>query len=157
MNARSRRGNYTTAEEPVDEINAYFDGRYLCGAEAAYRIFGFPIHHRTLYVERLPFHLPNQRSCTFRANKPLARVVERKKEKASKLEDFFLLNASDVNARQYTYNEIPQHYVWNDGERRWNVKKRGKQIGRLSYAHYSSGESWFFTFVTNEITWSNFI
>ncbi|WOH01927.1 hypothetical protein DCAR_0521313 [Daucus carota subsp. sativus] len=54
---RKRKQNEST-DQPVDEIQAYFDGRYVCGAEAAYRIFGFPIHHRTLSVERLPFHLP---------------------------------------------------------------------------------------------------
>ncbi|XP_074362086.1 uncharacterized protein LOC141702285 [Apium graveolens] len=52
---RCRRGE--EEEQGEDEINAYFDGRYLCGAEAAYRIFGFPIHYRSISVERLPFHL----------------------------------------------------------------------------------------------------
>ncbi|XP_074322893.1 uncharacterized protein LOC141659866 [Apium graveolens] len=110
----------------IDEIQAYFDGRYICGAESAYRIFGFPIHHRILSVERLPFHLPGQRNCTFRANESLGKVAEREKERLSKLEAFFLLNRNDSNALQYTYDEIPQHYVWNDGERKWNGRKRGE-------------------------------
>lgn len=127
----------------IDEIQAYFDGRYVCGAEASYRIFGFPIHHRTLSVERLPFHLPGLKNCTFREGEDLSKVVDREKERQSKLEAFFLLNNYDINARQYTYDEIPQHYVWNDGERRWNRRKRGFQIGRLSYTHHSSGEVWY--------------
>ncbi|XP_074351720.1 uncharacterized protein LOC141690862 [Apium graveolens] len=52
------------------------------------------------------------------------------------------LNSEDLNARKYTYDEIPQHYVWNDSSRQWNVRKRGSQIGRMCYAHYSAGESW---------------
>lgn len=31
---------------PVDEIKQYLDGRYVCVAEAAHRIFGFHIHYR---------------------------------------------------------------------------------------------------------------
>ncbi|WOH00400.1 hypothetical protein DCAR_0519759 [Daucus carota subsp. sativus] len=60
---RRKKNQNNSAAEVVDEIQAYFDGRYVCGSEAAYRIFGFPIHHRTLSVERLPFHLPGQKSC----------------------------------------------------------------------------------------------
>lgn len=55
VNGRRRRSNIIGKEEQVDEINAYFDGRYLCGSEVAYRIFGFLIHHCTLSVERLRF------------------------------------------------------------------------------------------------------
>ena len=52
-------------EGPVDKIQQYFDGRYICGAEYAYRTFGFDIHHRSISVKRLPFHLPGKRPCTF--------------------------------------------------------------------------------------------
>ncbi|KAK1351532.1 hypothetical protein POM88_054219 [Heracleum sosnowskyi] len=148
---RRRNRQPQRTDEPVDEIQAYFDGRYVCGAEAAYRIFGFPIHHRTLSVERLLFHLPRQRNCTFDATESLEKVAEREKERLSKLEDFFLSNCNDVNARKYTYDEIPQHYVWNDGERRWNLRKRGKQIGCLSYAHHTSGEVWFLRMLLTKV------
>ena len=33
-------------DHAVDEIQAYFDRRYVCGAEDAYRIFGILIHHK---------------------------------------------------------------------------------------------------------------
>lgn len=101
-------------EVVVDEINAYFDGRYICASEAAYRIFSFPIHYRSISVLRLSFHLPGERSCTFSENESLEKVVRRERHKHSQLEAFFLLNQSDPNARQYTYDEIPQYYVWNE-------------------------------------------
>ncbi|XP_074323560.1 uncharacterized protein LOC141660472 [Apium graveolens] len=140
---KKHRRSAENNEECVDEIQAYFDKRYICGAESAYRIFGFPIHHRTFFVERLPFHLPGEQNCTFYANEDLGKVVDREKKRLSKLEAFFLLNSVDADARQYTYDEIPQHYVWNDGERKWNRRKRGMQIGCLSYTHHSSGEVWY--------------
>lgn len=64
-------------EEPVDEIQAYFDGRYICGSEAAYRMLGFDIHHRSLFVHCLPFHLPGEKNCTFRSDEDLVDVVNR--------------------------------------------------------------------------------
>ncbi|XP_074342894.1 uncharacterized protein LOC141680614 [Apium graveolens] len=139
---RKRQAN-DTDEGGIDEINTYFDGRYLCGAESAYRIFGFPIHHRSISVERLQFHLSGDKNCTFRANEALGKVVARDKNKFSKLEAFFYLNSVDINARKYTYDEIPRFYVWNDGERKWTMRKRGFQIGKLCYVHHSTGEPWF--------------
>ncbi|XP_074356501.1 uncharacterized protein LOC141696230 [Apium graveolens] len=93
-------------QAPIDEINAYFDGRYIYASEAAYRIFGFPIHSR-------------------------------------QLEAFFFLNQKDPSARKYTFDEIPEHYVWNDTDKIWTMRKRGKQIGRMLYTHHSDGEIWY--------------
>lgn len=146
-----KRLKSSVEDDAVDEIQAYFDGRYVCGAEAAYRIFGFEIHHRTVSVERLSFHLPGDKIVVFRANDPLPKVVSREKDRRSKLEAFFYLNSVDSNARQYTYDEIPQHYVWNDGERFWSFRKRGNQIGRLIYAHHSSGEVWYLRMLLSKV------
>ncbi|XP_074359741.1 uncharacterized protein LOC141699820 [Apium graveolens] len=147
---RKRQANHTD-EGGIDEINAYFDGRYLCGAESAYRIFGFPIHHRSISVERLQFHLSGDKNCTFCANEALEKVAAREKNKFSKLEAFFYLNSVDVNARKDTYDEIPRFYVWNDGERKWTMWKRGFQIGRLCYVHHSTGEPWFLRLLLTKV------
>ncbi|XP_074356196.1 uncharacterized protein LOC141695887 [Apium graveolens] len=105
-------------ETPVDEINAYFDGRYICVSEAAYQIFGYPIHCRSISVLRLSFHLPRERICTFLESEVLAKVVRREKNKHSQLGAFLHLNINDPRARNYTYDQIPEHYIWNeiDGE-----------------------------------------
>ncbi|KAK1396877.1 hypothetical protein POM88_006740 [Heracleum sosnowskyi] len=131
ISGRKRKHAYDI-DALVDEINQYFDGRYVCAAETAHRIFGFNIHYMTTSVQRLSFHLVGNKTCTFRSNEPLEKVVSREKYKESQLEAFFTLNATDFTARQYTYDEILQHYVWNDVDRVWNVRKRGNQIGRLT-------------------------
>ncbi|XP_074324215.1 uncharacterized protein LOC141661129 [Apium graveolens] len=115
----------------VNEIQAFFDGRYICGCEAAYRIFGLDIHHQSIAVERLLFYLPGQKNCTFRANESLEKVASRARFKNSKLEAFFQLNQRDENARHFTYDEIPRNYVWNDAQMTWTVRKKGLVIGRL--------------------------
>lgn len=149
---RGRRPkNSDSNEEVVDEIQAFFDGRYICASEAAYRTFGFDIHHRSISVERLSFHLPGMKNCTFKSNESLKKVVSRAEGKCSKLEAFFLLNRTDSNARQYTYEEILQHYVWNHSSNLWTVRKRGLQIGRLVYTHHSSGEVWYLRLLLSKV------
>ena len=43
-----------------DEVQQYYNCRYISSCEAVWRIFGFNIHHHYPHVERLSFHLPNQ-------------------------------------------------------------------------------------------------
>lgn len=69
----------------------------------------------------------------------------------TQLEAFFFLNANDDNARKYLYDEIPQYYVWNESDRVWNLRKRGKQIGRISYTHHSSGELWYLRLLLTKV------
>ncbi|XP_074373829.1 uncharacterized protein LOC141714197 [Apium graveolens] len=134
------KNNLCPKESDVDEINAYFDGRYICASEAAYRIFGYHIHYRSIYVLLLSFHLPGERSCTFSENDILEKVVRHEQHKHSQLEAYFLLNRNDPHARKYKYDEIPQYYVWNESDRVWTVQKKGRQIDRLLYTHHSAGE-----------------
>ena len=135
----------------IDEIQSYFDGRYICGCEAAYRIFGFDIHYRSISVHRLSFHLPGNKNVTFKEDENLQKVVQREKWKLSQLEAFFKLNRDDPTARKYTYDEIPQHYVWNETDRVWTTRKRGRQIGRLLYTHHSSGEIWYLRLLLTKV------
>ena len=148
---RNRTGNPPQSEGAVDEIQAYFDGRYICASEAAYRTFGFDIHHRSISVMRLSYHLPGKKNCTFKGSEKLAKVVNRAKFRHSQLEAFFILNQTDKNAREYTYDEIPQFYVWDDSQTMWTVRKKGHQIGRLVYTHHSSGEVWYLRLLLTKV------
>ena len=65
----------------------------------AHRIFGFDIHHRSLSVERLSFHLPNEKYVTFNNNDNLENVCKRASYKDSKLEAFFKLCRDNAFAR----------------------------------------------------------
>ncbi|KAG7578528.1 Nucleic acid-binding OB-fold [Arabidopsis thaliana x Arabidopsis arenosa] len=46
----------TTGTKGKDEVQDYFDCRYVSACEAMWRIFKFPIHHRTTPVVKLFFH-----------------------------------------------------------------------------------------------------
>lgn len=71
------------------------NGRYVCGAEAAYRIFGFDVHHRTISVERLPVHLPNEKPITFRETDNIQWDYWTTGLRLGKFEAFFQLNQSN--------------------------------------------------------------
>ncbi len=43
----------------VDEIEKYFDCRYVFASEATWRIFKFDMHERFPIIEHLQYHLPN--------------------------------------------------------------------------------------------------
>lgn len=73
------------------------------------------------------------------------------RDKLSKLEAFFILNMNDSNAHSYTYDQIPQFFVWDDSESKWKRRKRGMQLGRLAYTHHSSGEIWFMRMLLSKI------
>lgn len=117
--------------------------RYICGPEAAHRIFGYDIHHRSISVERLPFHLPNKKYISFKEDESLESVCNRAKFRESKLEAFFSLCQNDEYARNITYPEVPEYYVWDSQGCCWNKRKLGKQYGRLSITHHAAGEMWY--------------
>nr|XP_017245284.1 PREDICTED: uncharacterized protein LOC108216935 [Daucus carota subsp. sativus] len=148
---KTNEAQSTSADVPRDEIQTYFDGRYICGAEATYRIFGFDIHYRSISVLRLSFHLPGKRNCTFREGEELHKVVQREKFKQSQLEAFFQLNQKDINARKFTYDEIPRYYVWNESDSIWTVRKKGTQLGRLLFTHHTSGEIWYLRLLLTKV------
>ena len=52
-------GNGGTNNEPIDEIEEYWSGRYLAATEGAWWIFGYNITQKTPGVTALPIHLPN--------------------------------------------------------------------------------------------------
>jgi len=61
--------NGTTKDEEktnVDEINNYYDCRYLSSCEVVWRTFGFDMHHRWPAVQRLSFHLSKQQQFLFK-------------------------------------------------------------------------------------------
>ncbi|XP_042029804.1 uncharacterized protein LOC121776687 [Salvia splendens] len=62
-------------EKIVDEVSLFYDSRYISSCEAAWRIFGYDIQYKDPAVERLSFHLPNEKYVVFEDSEPLERVV----------------------------------------------------------------------------------
>lgn len=59
--------------------------------------------------------------------------IERALNRPSRLLAWFELNRRDLAAREYTYNQIPEHYTWQPRECRWQRRRQiSKTIGQLA-------------------------
>ncbi|XP_074327791.1 uncharacterized protein LOC141665703 [Apium graveolens] len=109
-----------------DEIKNFLDGRYICASEAAWRLFGFDIHHRFPSVDRLPVHLEGEKNVSFKKHDNLQDVADRAKMRFSKLEGWFEENKNIPEARQFTYNQFPQYFTWKGDVCRWKYVKEAQ-------------------------------
>ncbi|KAF7813324.1 uncharacterized protein G2W53_034300 [Senna tora] len=132
--------DFTEVNPCVDEIQQYYDCRYVSPCEAAWRIFGFDINYREPSVERLPFHLPNQQSVIFCDDDNLDDVVENATLKQSKFLAWFEANKIYPAARELTYAQFPTKFVFKVDKREWSIRKSGHSIGRLYYVAPGLGE-----------------
>ncbi|XP_019158334.1 PREDICTED: uncharacterized protein LOC109155060 [Ipomoea nil] len=117
----------------VDEINRYYDCRYISACEATWRLFGYVIHYRTPPVERLNFHLNIQQNVVYGVDQSLDEIVENQTVKQSQFTAWFEANKKYEDARSLTYAEFPGKFVWRQDVREWHPRKKGFSIGRLFY------------------------
>lgn len=59
------RTNNRDADRLVDEINNYYDWRFVGASEASWMIFAFEIRQKWPPVQQLTFHLPNEQTLYF--------------------------------------------------------------------------------------------
>lgn len=132
-----------------DEIKTFVDCRYLSAIEACWRLFEFPIHYRDPAVERLPFHQEDQQPITFADTDKLKNVLAKANNNLSKFMGWMKTNEQCPEARSLTYAEFPTYYVWCKDKKIWKKRKRGKVIGRIYYAHPSTGEIFYLRMLLN--------
>jgi hypothetical protein len=56
---------------------------------------------------------------------------------------WFKTNQESEAARSLTFYQFPQQWVWNQKLKQWTMRKRGFAIGRMYYAHPTSGERYY--------------
>lgn len=118
-----------------DEIQSHIDSRFIGASEAVWRIFHFHIHKQVPNIVRLQVHLPNSQFVTFDPDEPreqaLARAAAAEK---TTLMAFFRANADPATAslaKQLTYQEFPQKFVYNEKDKKWTIRKKGFALGRM--------------------------
>ena len=110
----------------LDEVDLFLNCRYVSPPEAMWRIHERILFDRSHSVQRLPVHLPNEQTIYFFPGEELNANLD----KESKLNAFFSLCQRDEAARQYLYNQIPEHYTWTRNT--WQPRKRfANTIGRI--------------------------
>src|SRR6266446_6364904 len=131
----------------VDEIKLYLDSRYISSCEGCWRLYFFEMHDHEPSVLRLYVHLPKQQTVIINSDRDVnaQQVLDRNEEKDTTLTAWFKANAGDQNGviRNILYQDFPSKMRWNRDRQIWTVRRRGFQIGRMYYAHPSSGERFY--------------
>ncbi|KAK4594131.1 hypothetical protein RGQ29_017994 [Quercus rubra] len=135
----------------TDEVKTYLNCRYVSAIEACWRIFEFAIHHREPAVQRLSFHNEDEQPVLFEDTDYLNDVVDKPGIGKSKFTEWMKTNALYEEARELTYSEFPTKWVWHRRDKEWKLRKSGKCIGRIYYAHPASGERFYLRMLLNVI------
>ncbi|XP_028072245.1 ATP-dependent DNA helicase PIF7-like [Camellia sinensis] len=98
----------------INEIQQYLDARYIGPPEAAWRIFGYPLHAEIPTVVRLALHLPGMHRVLFNPDKSLEAIVSRAGQQMSTLT-----------------------------EKRWKPRQQSYAIGRMYFASPNCGERFY--------------
>lgn len=129
------------ADEDVNEIKNYLDGRYISPAEACYRLFSYNISEHGPSVSRLPIHLPGDKTVMFRPTAD-ARATLRS-VKPSKLEAFFsYCRLHPGETANLLYPDCPGVLTWDEANGNWKKRQRNaaKSIGRVGFVPSGQGE-----------------
>ncbi|XP_057433563.1 uncharacterized protein LOC130726329 [Lotus japonicus] len=127
-------------EVEVDEIQQYYDCRYLSPCESAWRSLSFDIHHHWPPVQRLTFHLPKQQVVIYGDEEPLDIVVNRKKNEETMFTAWMVANRRYEQGRHLTYAQYPKFYVYDSKQKEWRPRKRRFSIGRMNFIPIGCGE-----------------
>ena len=130
-------------ERAIDEVKEYVDARYISAIESCWHIFEFPMHAEKPTVYHLAVHLPDQQLVYYDPGDILDEIVDRESSKTTTLTAWFDANKNHEQARQTTYNDFPQTWVYNDSKRKWTPRQKGFAIGRMYFASPSSGERFY--------------
>jgi len=57
--------------------------------------------------------------------------------------EWFKTNQESEVARNLTFDQFPQQWVWNQKLKRWTLCKRSFAIGHMYYAHPTSSECYY--------------
>ncbi|XP_077232176.1 uncharacterized protein LOC143867189 [Tasmannia lanceolata] len=126
-----------------DEAKQYLDCRYVSAPEACWRIFEFYTQGQQPFVERLQFHLPNKQYVILNDNDNLYEIVENPNVRITMFTKWMDTNRKFDDARALKYIEFPTAWVWDRKEKEWHHRKKKRAIGKLYFAHPSSGEHYY--------------
>ena len=92
--------------------------------EAIWRLSGYKMHEQSRTIYKLAVHLPEQQRVYYKEGEE-ALAPDRASTRNTHLTAWFELNNNDANAHQILYPDIPKHYVFNDRDKKWTLRRRG--------------------------------
>ncbi|KAK9074699.1 hypothetical protein SSX86_003017 [Deinandra increscens subsp. villosa] len=135
----------------VNEIDAYYDCRYISACEAAWRIYSYEVHYRYPSVTRLPFHLPGHQQVVFDGDDDIDDVLNKPSVSSSMFTSWMKCNEIYPQARELNYVQFPTKFVWKSNERCWKPRKQGISVGRIHAVSPALGEAYFLRILLNKV------
>ncbi|XP_071742659.1 uncharacterized protein [Rutidosis leptorrhynchoides] len=136
----------------TDEIQEYYDCRYVSSCESVWRIMKFDIYHHYPSIIRLPFHLEGQQQIIFDEEELIDEVLEKPSVITSMFIEWMNCNASNQEAHELTYVEFPTKFIWNKDNRSWIRSKRNTgAIGRIHHVAPASVDLFFLRILLNKV------
>jgi hypothetical protein len=130
-----------------DEVQRFKYGRYIGPPDAAWRIFHYNIHEQIPNVVRLQVHLPNHHMVIFNPNQDIHTILQRGAQQCTTLTAFFEANSDrgplGQEAQKYTYQEFPQHFIFDESTKKWKIRRRGFALGRMYFIKPTAGEQFY--------------
>jgi len=127
--------------------------RYVSPCEAAWRIFGFQMQYRSVAVERLNFHLPDEHPIMFDDEDPIDSVFSKAGKMTTKFLAWMDFNKNNEESIMYCYHEFPMEYTWNREHKEWRKRGNGgkKAIGRVYHVPPRTGETYYLRILLNHV------
>ncbi|CAA0837474.1 Unknown protein, partial [Striga hermonthica] len=138
-------------EKPVDEINMFYDCRYVSSCEAAWRLLGYELQYKKPPVQRLSFHLKGEQYVIFEDEDRIDEVIKKPTVNESQFLAWMEANKIYPEARELTYVEAPSKFVWNTTLREWTPRIREGAIARLRYVPPNAGDNFYLRCLVNVI------
>ncbi|RYR19939.1 hypothetical protein Ahy_B03g064909 [Arachis hypogaea] len=144
-----RSHNSNDSVVTVDEIQNYYDCRYISTCEDSWRLFGFEIQFKEPNVIRLPFHLLNEQNILYEDHQLIENVIESAESKDNMFIGWMEVNNKFDAARRLTFAEMPSYFVWDKQGHIWKPRKQGHVIGRLIHIPQSHREEYYLHMLLN--------
>jgi hypothetical protein len=136
-------------DECVDEIQQYYDCRFISPSESIWRIFAFKIHNRYPPVIRLTFHDEGMQTVVFNDSSDLNSVLRNNREKSTMFIAWMEANKEYPEGRHLTYGQYPTMFTYDSDGRFWKPRKRGGSIGRLTFIPHGNRDLFYLRLLLN--------
>ncbi len=96
-----------------NEVSEFKDSQYIATSEATWYLLELSIHHQEPAVLGLQIHLPRLHMVYFKPKEKIECITARTWQQKTMLTALFDLNEKDPAAHIYTYQQIPEYYIWD--------------------------------------------